>query len=149
MRRGDGDNTSARHDKPPGSDQKRATSRISPASHRGRKIVARCAGGDPLWQGIAQGRVRYERFWALLATVGGEAAGVGERRFGDHTGPRIEDKRCWSAKRQHALSEIQFSIACIVRKLASTATRTRCCGLDAAEIMPLHRGSAKALTPQP
>src|SRR5215469_2365076 len=73
MRRGDGDNTSARHAKPPGSDQKRATSRISPASHRGRKIVARCAGGDPLWQGIAQGRVRYERFWALLATVGGEA----------------------------------------------------------------------------
>ena len=53
--------------------KKRPTSRISPASHRGRKIVARCAGGDPLWQGVAQGRVRYERFWALLATVGGEA----------------------------------------------------------------------------
>src|SRR5215471_5396471 len=52
---------------------KRATSRISPASHRGRKIVARCAGGDPLWQGVAQGRIRYERFWAVLATVGGEA----------------------------------------------------------------------------
>src|SRR5215468_544760 len=75
MRRGDGDNTSARHDKPPGSDQKRATSRISPASYRGRKIVARCAGGDPLWQGVAQGHIRYERFWALLATVGGEAVG--------------------------------------------------------------------------
>ena len=42
-------------------------------SHRGRKIVARCAGGDPLWQGVARGRVRHERFWALLATVGGEA----------------------------------------------------------------------------
>jgi len=53
--------------------KKRPTSRISPASHRGRKIVARCAGGDPLWPGVAQGRVRYERFWALLATVGGEA----------------------------------------------------------------------------
>src|SRR5215472_13437780 len=65
------------------------------AAHRGRKIVARCAGGDPLWQGVAQGRIRYERFWALLATVGGEAVGVGERRFGDHTGPRIEDERCW------------------------------------------------------
>jgi hypothetical protein len=39
--------------------------------------------------------VRYERFWALLATVGGEAVcGVVERRFGDHTGPRIEDERC-------------------------------------------------------
>src|SRR5215813_11191951 len=73
MRRGDGDNTSAGHDEPPGADQKRATSRISPASHRGRKIVARCSGGDPLWQGVAQGRVRYERFWALLATVGAEA----------------------------------------------------------------------------
>src|SRR5262252_8836821 len=30
-------------------------------------------GGDPLWPGVAQGRVRYERFWALLATAGGEA----------------------------------------------------------------------------
>src|SRR6516162_4672247 len=30
-------------------------------------------GGDPLWPGVAQGRVRQERFWALLATVGGEA----------------------------------------------------------------------------
>src|SRR5215467_9689189 len=38
MRRGEGDNTSARHDEPSRSDQKRATSRISPASHRGRKI---------------------------------------------------------------------------------------------------------------
>src|SRR5215831_2182372 len=73
MRRGDGDNTSARHDEPPRSDQKRATSRISPASHGGRKIVARCSGVDPLWPGVAQGRVRHERFWALLATVGGEA----------------------------------------------------------------------------
>src|SRR5262252_1682282 len=98
MRRGDGDNTSARHDEPARSDQKRAGSRISPASHRGRKIVARCSGGDPLWPGVAPGRVRYERFWAVLATVGGEAAGVGERRFGDHTGPGIEDERCWSAK---------------------------------------------------
>jgi hypothetical protein len=42
-------------------------------SHRGRKIVARCSGGDPLWQGVARGRVRDERFWALLASVGGEA----------------------------------------------------------------------------
>src|SRR5215471_13067975 len=61
MPRRDGDNTSAGHDEPPGSDQKRATSRISPASHGGRKIVARCSGGDPLWQGVAQGRVRHER----------------------------------------------------------------------------------------
>jgi len=46
-------------------------------------------------QGVAQGRVRYERFWALPATVGGEAVlGVTVRRFGDHTGPRIEDERC-------------------------------------------------------
>src|SRR5215470_1277702 len=30
-------------------------------------------GGDPLWPGVAQRGVRYERFWALLATVGGEA----------------------------------------------------------------------------
>src|SRR5215831_12331326 len=53
------------------------------------------ARGDPLWQGVAQGRVRYERFWALPATVGGEAVlGVTVRRFGDHTGPRIEDERC-------------------------------------------------------
>src|SRR5262249_26643682 len=36
-----------------------------------------------------------ERFWALPATVGGEAVlGVTVRRFGDHTGPRIEDERC-------------------------------------------------------
>jgi len=68
--------------------------RVSPA-HRGRKIVARCSGGDPLWQDVAQGRVRYERFWALLTTVGGEAVwGVIKRRFGDHTGPRVEDERC-------------------------------------------------------
>src|SRR5215467_12084820 len=90
---------------------KRATSRISPASHRGRKIVARCAGGDPLWEDVAQGRIRYERFWALLTTVGGEAVwGVIKRRFGDHTGPRVEDERCESANRQHASSAIQFSI---------------------------------------
>ena len=58
--------------------------------------MARCSGGDPLWQGVAEGRVRYERFWALLATVGGAAVwGVVERRFGDQTGPRIEDERCW------------------------------------------------------
>src|SRR5262249_55969744 len=31
------------------------------------------SGVDPLWPGVAQGRVRHERFWALLATVGGEA----------------------------------------------------------------------------
>src|SRR5262245_35482470 len=49
--------------------------------------------------GVAQGRVRHERFWALLATVGGEAAGVAERRFGDHTGPRIEDERCAIGRR--------------------------------------------------
>jgi len=66
-------NTSARHDEPSCPDPKRATSRISPVSHRGRKIVARCAAGDPLCQRVAQGLVRYERFWALLATVGGEA----------------------------------------------------------------------------
>src|SRR5215472_3631739 len=81
------------------------------------------SGGDPLRQDVAQGRVRYERFWALLTTVGGEAVwGVIKRRFGDHTGPRVEDERCESANRQHASSAIQFSIACIVRKLASTAT---------------------------
>src|SRR5215472_1324633 len=66
---------------------KTSESRISPASHRGRNIVARCSGGDPLWHGVAQGRVRYERFWALLATVGGEAVGVVARRFGDPRGP--------------------------------------------------------------
>src|SRR5215472_15313327 len=74
MRRGDGDSTSARHTNHLAL-IKTSESRISPASHRGRKIVARCAGGDPLWQDVAQGGVRYERFWALLATVGGEAVG--------------------------------------------------------------------------
>ena len=33
------------------------------------------SGVDPLWPGVAQGRVCHERFWALLATVGGEAVG--------------------------------------------------------------------------
>src|SRR5215472_2368873 len=60
------------------------------------------------------------RYWRRS---GQGSLGVVERRFGDHTGPRIEDERCRSAKRQHASSEIRFSIACIVRRLASTATR--------------------------
>jgi hypothetical protein len=134
MRRGDGENTSARHDEPPGSDPKRATSRISPASHRGRKIVARCAGGDPLWHGVAQGRVRYERFWALLATVGGEAvcrrqAKLPDRRAELSSGPprlprhgrKVPRARCAASP---TIRQRGFTNSCVA--LAITRDGSRC-----------------------
>jgi hypothetical protein len=56
---------------------------------------------------VVPGRVGYERFWALLATVGGEVlGGVGEWRFGDHTGPRIEDEALLERKRAARRAEL-------------------------------------------
>ena len=76
MRCGDGDNTSARFGSARGGSPCRATARISPASHRGRKIVARCAGGDPLW---ARRRERQRSLRMILGATGdcrGEAGGA-------------------------------------------------------------------------
>ena len=36
------------------------------------------------------------RYWRLS---GAKQSGVVERRFGDHTGPIIEDERCWTPDR--------------------------------------------------
>src|SRR5215813_12913665 len=61
---------------------------IAGVSSRSKNRGAMRRWRSSFWQDVAQGRIRYERFWEIMATVGGEAVwGVGERRFGDHTGP--------------------------------------------------------------
>src|SRR5215471_17379910 len=110
---------------------KRATSRISPASHRGRKIVARCAGGDPLWQGVAQGRIRYKRFWALLATVGGEAVG-GRRAAFWRSRPESKMSAAGAQRGSTRHPKYNFRLPASFGNWRRPPCGTQCGGLDAA-----------------
>ena len=73
--------------------------------------------------------------------------GVVEPRFGDHTGPGIEDKRCAIGRRPVGGKERIKRVPCYALDRDFQIDH-RCLGLFIKSDMPPHRGSAKALTRQ-
>ena len=127
MRRGDDDNTCARHDEPPRSDQK--TERRY--EYRRRLIAVEKSWRDAqvailFWQGVAQGRVRHERFWALLA-VGGEAVwGSSSGVFAITRGPESKMSAAlsgcdWSEERNASSAFIEAWPSCAPKSSAARA----------------------------
>src|SRR5262252_8831607 len=93
-------------------------------------------GGDPLWPGVAQGRVRYERCWALLATVGGEAvwgssSGVLAITRGPESKMSAAGAQSDSTHHPKYHPKYDFRLPASFGDWRRPPRGTRCCGLDA------------------